>query len=196
MLKSTTNSNNLLLTTDTNNAFTTHCQHMLRLDDISKLQRDQIMKSWPKPESTALDLPVLALKVKVMRHPAIYEGMRFKDLIELADTLAEADLPHPQEHLALLKELTRLIFVYVYCFSFYYFYFPSAICHLLYTFTCFDFRYLSCHIPMPNTILMHVTALGIQIWTRPETRITLRKHSKQSRRRSGRLARKSHLILP
>ncbi|CZR58084.1 uncharacterized protein PAC_07974 [Phialocephala subalpina] len=113
MLKSTTNLDNPLIKADTNNTFTTHCLHMLRLEDISKSQREQIMKSWPKPESTVLDLPVLALKVKVMRHPAIYKGMRFKDLIELADILAKADVPRPQEHLALLKELTRLIFVAV-----------------------------------------------------------------------------------
>ncbi|KUJ15450.1 uncharacterized protein LY89DRAFT_619376 [Mollisia scopiformis] len=110
LLNSTTNSDNPLINTSTSNHFTTHCLHMLRLDDISKSQKEQIMNSWPTPESTALDLPVLALKVKIMRHPAIYDDMKFKDLIELAGTLAVADIAGCQSHLALLKELTRLIF--------------------------------------------------------------------------------------
>ncbi|KAE8452486.1 hypothetical protein EG329_000388 [Mollisiaceae sp. DMI_Dod_QoI] len=111
MLQSTMNLNNPLIRTDTNNAFATHCLHVLRLEDISKPDKERIMKNWLTPESTVLDLPVLALKLKIMRHPAIYEGMKFKDLIELGETLAMADIPCQQDHLALLKEFTRLIFV-------------------------------------------------------------------------------------
>lgn len=113
LLNSTTNANNPLVKMDTSNEFAIQWLHMLRLEDISKSQKEAIMKSWPTPESTVLDLPVLALKVKIMQHPAIYDGMKFKDLIKLAETLEEVDIAGRQNHLALLKELTRLIFAYV-----------------------------------------------------------------------------------
>lgn len=124
MLKSLTNDNNPLMKRDEENEFATHCLHILGAEDFTKAQREQIMQGWPKPETTVLQEKVLALKVKAMQHPAIYEGMRFKDLVKLADTLAKADelydtrvwhdcifKPQQLEHLALLKELTRLIFV-------------------------------------------------------------------------------------
>jgi nucleolar pre-ribosomal-associated protein 2 len=38
--------------------------------------------------------------------------MAFKELIHLADTLAETEIPRQQINLALLKELTRLTLVY------------------------------------------------------------------------------------
>lgn len=124
MLQSTTNSDNPLINTDTNNAFAIHCLHMLRLEDIPKSDKERIMKSWTIPESTVLDLPVLALKLKIMCHPTIYEGMKFKYLTELAETLFEANIPRQQDHLVLLKEFTRLIFVYAY-----HLHLPDPICH-------------------------------------------------------------------
>lgn len=97
------------------NEFATHCLHLLGVEEFSKAQREQIMQGWNDPETTVLERDVLALKVKIMQHPAIYEGMRFKDLVKLADTLAEtdqiSDISLQFELLALLKELTRLIFV-------------------------------------------------------------------------------------
>jgi nucleolar pre-ribosomal-associated protein 2 len=115
MLKSVTNDNNPLMKNGKKNEFATHCLHLLRVEEFSKAQREQIMQGRSEPETTVPERDVLALKVKVMQHPAIYEGMRFKDLVKLADTLAKTDkLPGISlqlEHLALLKELTRLIFV-------------------------------------------------------------------------------------
>jgi nucleolar pre-ribosomal-associated protein 2 len=37
--------------------------------------------------------------------------MKFKELVYLADTLADAEIPRLQVNLALLKEVTRLTFV-------------------------------------------------------------------------------------
>ena len=37
--------------------------------------------------------------------------MNFKELVHLADTLAEAEIPRQHINLALLKELARLTFV-------------------------------------------------------------------------------------
>jgi nucleolar pre-ribosomal-associated protein 2 len=37
--------------------------------------------------------------------------MKFKELVYLADALADAEIPRQQVNLALLKEVTRLTFV-------------------------------------------------------------------------------------
>lgn len=113
--------------TNLHNEFAVRCLHMLRADDFSKAHREQIMQRWEVPELVVLGLEFLALKVKIMQHPAIYEGMSFQDLVKLADILSRADeiaddnlpiyhirneeIPEDRgKHLTLLKELTRLIF--------------------------------------------------------------------------------------
>ncbi|PVH78171.1 hypothetical protein DL98DRAFT_590499 [Cadophora sp. DSE1049] len=117
------NLSNPLIKSPGNNAFAIRSLNDLTIDEIPKEFRVRIMSSWlPSDEgagsgkghsygSTVLDNGVLFLKRKIMRRPKLYEGMKFQEFIDLADTLAEAEVPHRSHNLASLKDLARLTFL-------------------------------------------------------------------------------------
>lgn len=140
ILQNQTNIDVPLVKKASTNAFTVHCLLQIPLSVVFKKTRERIFRSWLPTgdaaiddaqglsyQSTALDPAVLSLKIKFMQRPVLYEvsktlqvltrnilrfqGMGFKDLVHLADTLSEAEIPRQQVNLALLKELARLTFV-------------------------------------------------------------------------------------
>ncbi|KAK0110723.1 hypothetical protein ONS96_002322 [Cadophora gregata f. sp. sojae] len=120
VLNHESNLSNPLLKFQDNNAFAIRSLNDLTVDEIPKDFRGRIMSSWlPADEgeetgkgfsygSTVLDNGVLFLKRKIMYRPKLYEDMKFQGLIDMADTLAEAEVPHRSHNLASLKDLTRL----------------------------------------------------------------------------------------
>ncbi|KAH7336464.1 Urb2/Npa2 family-domain-containing protein [Rhexocercosporidium sp. MPI-PUGE-AT-0058] len=123
ILSHETNLTNPFLKTPGNNAFAIRSLNDLTVDEIPKEYRGRIMSSWLPTDkaaeskdglsygSTVLNNGVLFLKRKIMRRPKLYEGMKFQELIDFADTLAEAELPSRFDNLASLKDLARLTFV-------------------------------------------------------------------------------------
>ncbi|KAK6585951.1 hypothetical protein PZA11_001008 [Diplocarpon coronariae] len=127
MLNNEMNLINPLMKSSSNNKFAIRSLLELTIEEIPKEYRGRIMSSWlPQSDdsdtgnlnrlsfgSTILHQDVLSLKRKVMRIPKLHEGMNFQELIDLADVLAEAEIPDRFHHLASLKELSRLIFISV-----------------------------------------------------------------------------------
>ncbi|KAK2629876.1 hypothetical protein QTJ16_000696 [Diplocarpon rosae] len=125
MINNETNLLNPLMRTPGNNKFAIRSLLELTVEEIPKEYRGRLMSCWlPRSDdsdsrnlnglsfsSTILHEDVLALKRKIMRMPKLHEGMKFQELIDLADALAEAEIPDRFHHLASLKELARLIFV-------------------------------------------------------------------------------------
>ncbi|KAG4431343.1 hypothetical protein IFR05_013175 [Cadophora sp. M221] len=123
ILNHSTNLSNPLIKTPGNNAFAIRSLNDLTVDEIPKEFRNRIMSSWLPTDkaaesesglsfgSTVLDSGVLFLKRKIMRRPKLYEGMKFQEFIDLADSLAEADIPNRSDNLASLKDLARLTFI-------------------------------------------------------------------------------------
>ncbi|KAL2068761.1 hypothetical protein VTL71DRAFT_15099 [Oculimacula yallundae] len=123
MLNHETNISNPLIKSASNNAFAIRSLNDLTVDEIPKEFRGQIMSSWLATDkaadkidgssysSTVFDKGVLFLKRKIMRRPKLYEDMKFQDFLDLADILAEADIPNISDSLASLKDLARLTFI-------------------------------------------------------------------------------------
>ncbi|EKD14023.1 uncharacterized protein L3040_007970 [Drepanopeziza brunnea f. sp. 'multigermtubi'] len=125
LLNHETNLRNPLINSPGNDVFAVRSLLELTIDEIPKECRGRIMSGWlPRDEeseasepqqisygSTVLHQDVLALKRKVMRIPKLYEGMRFQEFIEFAETLAKSGIPGRLHNLASLKELARLTFV-------------------------------------------------------------------------------------
>ena len=115
MLCSKTNKNNPLLKSPKHNTFAVKCLLDIPLEVFLRKYRESIMRNWPPntnqsttdnlSQSVELDPGVLGLKVKMMQRPTVYEGMKYQDLVNLAESLASAKTEELDISFALFKEL-------------------------------------------------------------------------------------------
>ncbi|TVY34122.1 Nucleolar pre-ribosomal-associated protein [Lachnellula occidentalis] len=114
MLDVDSNMKNPLIKSQSINNFAIRSLLNLPGELFSRENREQVLTSWlpvsgPLESKTpALEPVILALKTKLVRRSAFYEGMTFRDLINLADALAELKADSLHTSLALFKELVRL----------------------------------------------------------------------------------------
>ena len=115
MLCNANNDVNPLIKSPAINTFAVKCLLHLPIEVLSRKNRERIMKTWlPDSEnvsegisgqSSAVDAAVLSLKVKVMQISTMYDGMKYQDLVSLAETLATEETCTPEVNLSCFKEL-------------------------------------------------------------------------------------------
>jgi nucleolar pre-ribosomal-associated protein 2 len=119
-VSSETSKDNPLIKSPTINTFAVRCLDQLRQDVFSRKDRERIMKGWFMStesstavatdgpiESASLDPAVLSLKAKVMQRAAVYDGMKYQDLANLADGLASTKMQSLGPSIVSFKELVR-----------------------------------------------------------------------------------------
>ncbi|CCU77059.1 hypothetical protein BGHDH14_bghG003293000001001 [Blumeria hordei DH14] len=86
-------------------------ERIMELSHFPEKCEERVIVQW-SGQIMALDTALLSLKYRIMeRYPALYEGLNYKTLTKIADSIMETDYRQLETNVSLLRSLVHLMFV-------------------------------------------------------------------------------------